>query len=273
MGALYGSLAALSIGLADLFGRHLVNRRGANVAAMATQAVAAIVSLVAVFVVASSFDWSDVAIGAVSGVGLALGLACYFGGLERSSSAVVAPIVATMSAVIPFGYAVVRGAPASTWAVLGAVIAIAGLVLITAAGGPMANVASGFRWAIASGLGYGIGLSVVIEASEGSGAWPAFSQRVAAFGLMVVVVMRSHGRIPVVGIRFFGVAAGVFAGLSTIFYLLGVQAEATPAVITASMFPAVTVAVGSTVFGDSVSRVQIAGLGVVLVGVTAVVAA
>ena len=272
MGALFGALAALSIGAADLFSRHIVNRRGANVAAMMIQAVATVVSFAMVFVIASRFGWWDVAIGAISGIGLAFGLACYLGGLARSSSAVVAPVVATLSAVIPFGYTVGRGASSSTWAVSGAVLAVAGLVLVTAGGEPMANVGVGVRWALASGLGYGFGLSVVIDASEASGAWPAFAQRAAAMGLMALVVFRSQGRVPVIGVRMLGVAAGTAAALSTMFYLLGVQADATPAVVTASMFPAVTVAVGSLVFGDSVSRTQLAGLGVVLVGVTAVVA-
>jgi len=126
---------------------------------------------------------------------------------------------------------------------------------------------------VASGLGYGFGLSVVIEAFEASGAWPAVGQRAAAMLLMVFVVFRSQGRVHMIGVRMLGVAAGTVAALSTVFYLLGVQADPTPAVITASMFPAVTVAVGRIVFGDAVSRLQLLGLGVVLVGVTAVVAA
>jgi len=178
-----------------------------------------------------------------------------------------------LSAVIPFGYAVARGAPSTAWAVTGAVIAVAGLVLVTAGGEPMANVGAGVRWSVASGLGYGFGLSVVIEASEASGAWPAVGQRAAAMLLMVFVVFRSQGRVHMIGVRMLGVAAGTVAALSTVFYLLGVQADPTPAVITASMFPAVTVAVGRIVFGDAVSRLQLLGLGVVLVGVTAVVAA
>lgn len=273
MGALFGVLAALSIGLADLFSRHIVNRRGPNLAAMMIQTVATVVSFALLFVVASEFGWRDVGVGALSGIGLAAGLACYLGGLARSSSAVVAPVVATLSAVIPFGYAVARGAATSAWAVSGAALAVAGLVLVTAGGEPMANVGAGARWALASGLGYGFGLSVVIEASEASGAWPAVGQRAAAMVLMAFVVVRTQGRVPLVGVRVLGLAAGTVAALSTVFYLLGVQADPTPAVVTASMFPAVTVAVGKVVFGDSVSRAQVLGLLVVLVGVTAVVAA
>ena len=89
---------------------------------------------------------------------------------------------------------------------------------------------------------------------------------------MVGVAARSEGRVPLSGVRLAGLIAGTFAGLSTIFYLLGVQADATPAVVTASMFPAVTVVVGRFVYHDHVTRVQALGLVIVLVGVAGVVA-
>jgi len=196
MGALFGALAALCIGASDLFGRRAVAARGAVATAMAMQAVATLASLATVLVISSTFDPRDVAIGAVSGAGLGVGLACYLGGLARSTATVVSPIVATLSAVVPLTYAVARGAPLSVWSALGAVVAIGGLLLITAGGGRIAHVAVGTKWAIASGLGYGLGLSVVIEASEASGAWPAVGQRAAAMVLMVVVALRSTGGIP-----------------------------------------------------------------------------
>ena len=272
MGAFFGALSALSIGFTDLFGRHVVNRRGANIAALIIQCVAALVSFALVFVIAGEFVTRDVLIGAISGIGLGTGLACYLGGLSRSSSAVMAPIVATLSAVIPFGYAIARGAETSPWAVVGAIVAIGGLILITAGRERTANVGAGVTWALISGLGYGFGLSVAIEVTDASGAWPAVSQRVVAFALMTVVVLRSKQTPSVAGVWSFGLAAGVFASLATIFYLLGVQRDATPAVVMASMFPAATVAVGRLIYGDSVSKQQIYGLGVVLIGVAAVVA-
>ena len=274
MGALFGALTALSIGASDLFGRRAVAARGAVATAMAMQVVATLASLATLLVVSSRFDVRDVVIGAISGIGLGVGLACYFGGLARSTSTVVAPIVATLSAVVPLAYAVARGAELSVWSAIGAAVAIGGLLLITVGGGRVAHVATGTKWAIASGLGYGVGLSIVIEASEASGAWPAVAQRAAAGLLMVVVALRSTGGIPTLGgVRVLVLVAGTFAALSTVFYLLGVQADPTPAVVTASMFPAVTVAVGRAFYGDTVSRKQLLGLFVVLIGVGTVVAA
>lgn len=273
MGIVFGLLTSLSIGLSDLFGRRVVRAEGPVVTGLAMQFVAIFTSVAALAVVDSAFDAGDLGIGLASGFGLGVGLACYFAGLQRSSSAVVAPLVATMSAVVPYLYAVVRGAEPSAVAIVGAAIALAGLVVITLGAGRVHHLATGLRWGAYSGCGYGFGLSIVIEASESSGAWPAVGQRIAAFALMIVVVATMRlAPIPAAGLRSFAVVAGVLAGGSTIFYLFGVQADATAAVVTASMFPAVSVVVGRVVYGDDVTLRQVAGIGVVLVGVALVAA-
>lgn len=272
MGAIFGTLTALSIGLADLFARRVVLLRGAVAAATMVQGVGVVASFALVLVLGGDPIGSDLLFGALSGAAMGVGLWGYLSGLGVSSSAVVAPIVAAMSAVIPFGYTLVRGESASTLAVSGAVAAIAGLVLVSTRQAPAANVAQGVRWSVVSGLGYGIGLSVIIEATEASGAWPVATQRLAALGFMLVVLVRAGQTVDFSGVRAAGITSGTIGALSSVFYLLAVQADPTPGVVTASMFPAVTVVVGRFVYGDAVSRRQVLGLAVVLVGVTAVVA-
>lgn len=271
VGIIYGALTSLSIGMADLFGRRVVNAKGPIVAGAAMQFVAIITSLVAVVLVSGRFVVGDVIIGLASGVGIGVGLWGYFSGLERSSSAVVAPLVATMSAVVPYAYAVVRGSSPALLAVIGAVVALLGLIIITLGAGRTESMAAGLRWGLISGSGYGFGLSIVIETTEASGAWPSVGQRVAAFALMVLLASRVRlDPIPPPGLRITAIAAGVMAGLSTIFFLFGVQADATSAVVTASLFPAVSVVVGRLVYGDDVARRQIVGIAIVLLGVIGV---
>jgi drug/metabolite transporter (DMT)-like permease len=274
MGALFGGLSALFIGFSDLFGRRVMGASSATTAAVTMQFVAIFSSFASMLVVASAFGSRDVIIGALSGLGMGAGLAMYYGGIARSSSTVVAPLVGVMSAVIPYGYTLITGARPSAVAIGGATVAFGGLVLITVgkARGRAAFVRTGLLWGFGSGLGYGFGLSVIIEASSDSGAWPAVSQRLIAFLLMVVVAKGiSAPVIAPVGVRVSAVTAGVLAGLTTIFYLIGVQADAPPAVVTASMFPAASVAIGRVFYGDSVTRLQAVGIGIVLLGVAGVV--
>ena len=265
---MFGLLTSLSIGLSDLFGRRVVAVRGPVPTGVVMQFVAIFTSIAALGVVDSSFDLGDFVVGVTSGLGMGVGLWAYFGGLRRSSAAVVAPIVAAISTVVPYADAVVRGADPTLAAVVGAAVALGGLVLVTIDGGRVAHVAHGIRWGVVSGCGFAFGSSVVLETSEASGSWPAVGQRVSAFVLMLVVARSIRvPAVPPVGVRAAAVIAGMLAGGSTVFFLLGVQAEATAAVVTASLFPVVSVLVGRVVYGDVVVARQVVGLAVVLGGV------
>ncbi len=273
MGAVLGTLSALAIGLADLFGRRVVLVSGALTAAVAIQVIAILTSLLSVGLFGGELVAGDALIGLGSGIGLGVGLGTYYAGIARSSSTVVSPLVATLSAVIPFAYALLRGASPSVFAVVGAAIAIAGLGLITTGGGRTAHVRVGLRWGVVSGLAYGIGFAVVLDTSADAGAWPAVWQRVAAAILLATFAARRRtALVPPGRVRVAAVFGGIFTGLCAVLYLAGVRIDPTATVITASMFPAASVAIGRTVFGDHVSRQQAIGLGVVLLGIAGVAA-
>lgn len=272
MGALLGSLTAMGIGIADVFGRRVTARGGPITAAAAMQAGGALTALVSVLFVSSELIWFDFGLGALSGLGMGVGLACYFGGLTRSSSAVVAPMVATLSALVPYLYTLVRGSHPSTFAVAGAALALVGLGLITVGGVSPDRVRVGLVWGLASGLGYGFGLTVVIETSSASGSWPGFGQRVVAWALMMAVAtVAKTSRYPPAGVRMAAVAAGLFVGLTSIFYIAGVQIDAQTTVVTASTFPAFSVLGGWLFYQDEVAPMQVGGIVAVLVGVAGVV--
>jgi drug/metabolite transporter (DMT)-like permease len=271
VGALFGSLSALSIGLSDLFARRLVRASSAVTASVAISMVAIVTSVVAVALFGSSLEPSDLVIGLVSGLGLGVGLASYYAGMTRSSSTVVTPIVAALSAIIPFVYAVATGSDATAYALVGAAVAVGGLMLITIGGGGVHHVRAGLLWGALSGLAYGVGVAVVIEASDDAGAFPAVGQRIAATAVTTTLALRSGQPVlPPVAARRTALIGGTFAGCSTVLYLIGVRADATAAVITTSMFPAASVAIGRTFFGDPVSRLQVVGIAVVLAGVIGV---
>ncbi len=265
-------MTALGIGLSDLFGRRVVSASSAVTATVGIQLFAVVISLAAVRVVPSQFDLGDAVLGGLSGFGLAVGLSSYYQGLSLSSSTVVAPLVATMSAVIPFGFVLIRGADASGRALAGAALAFVGLAIISSSGRHTTNVGTGLRWGVLSGLGYGFGLSIVVDVSDASGAWPAVGQRVISFLFLSAIAIRLGQAIRTPSGQRGNVAlAGAFAGLSTVFYLLGIEADAPTAVVTASMFPAASVAIGYLSYRDPVSRLQLVGIAIVLLGVVGVV--
>lgn len=298
MGALYGSISALLIGLSDIFGRRVAQKTSAVATAALIQLTATVFGLLSVLVVDSTFSWTALGIGAASGLGMGVGLGGYYQSMTLAGATITAPIVATLAAVIPYVFAVAIGADVTVFGIAGALVALAGLLLVTAGGGsfgtrlpamrrrrkdspPLVGAVKepadetalrrGIRWSLVSGSGYGFGLSVVITASDESGSWPTFSQRLAAFALMLAVARRlSIAPMPPAGVRWPAVAGGVLAAGTTVFYLLGLAADPTAAVVTSSMFPAVSVVVGLAVFGDTVRPTQMLGVGVVLAGIVAV---
>lgn len=274
MGAFWGSLAALGIGLSDLFGRRVVNVSGAITAALIMQAIAVITALASVPAFDSTWANDDMAWGALSGLGMATGLGCYFAGLRRSSSTVVAPTVATLAAVIPFAYAVLGGDDVTSIAMVGAAVAFIGLAIIAAGTGDVSGLRDGLLWGVLSGCSYGFGISVLLEVSDEAGVWPAVSQRIVGVVILGAAAVVSKSALwPPAGQRFNGVSAGVFAGLASVFALIGLVVDAPPAVVTQSMFPAVTVVVGFLYFGDAVARRQVVGIALALAGIAVVVAA
>lgn len=272
MGALLGLLSSLMIGLSDLFGRKIVRVAGVASGSLTLQLAAMSTALLSVVLFGGVFSAHDVLIGLVSGICMGVALGAYYRGITVSSATIVSPIVATLSAIIPFGYAVVQGSSPTVLAIIGSMIAIAGLIVITTGGGVVTrSVQKGLWWAAASGIAYGVAFAVVLEATDDAGPWPAVWQRVGgATVLFLVVRQRSGTALPPKGSRVSGVLAGVFAGLCSVAYIAGVRIDASATVITASTFPAASVAVGKFAFNDPLSRRQIAGLVIVLLGVVGV---
>lgn len=272
MGAFLGILSALSIGSSELFARRLMERTSALTTGVVIGFFALVASVASLLPVDSELIWADLGRGTASGFGMGIGIIGYLVGLRRASSAVIAPYAATLSAVIPFGYTIVRGDAATPIALAGAMLAFLGLVFITAGQGSERG-GSGAWWGVLAGVAYGFALAVVIDTSEASGAWPAVGQRLTGL-LFVVLVAWRRGEVLTAppGSRAVAVASGVLGGLASVLYLVGVRIDAAGAVVASSMFPAVTVAVGYLYFSDAVTRRQVVGLLLALAGIVAVVA-
>lgn len=272
MGAFWGAMAALSIGVSDLFARRVMRSGSAFLAAVVVSVMAIATTVMALILFGGTPRAGDITLGAISGLAQGSALVAYYGGIARSSATVVTPLVAVLSAILPFVYVAIRGTAPSVLAVGSAAVAIAGLVLVTVGGGAVHHIRSGVLWGTASGLGYGIGFTILVEASDDAGAWPALGQRLASAGLLVALaVRRSSPILPPVDARLAAVLGGLFAGGATVTYLAGLRADPTAAVIAASMFPAASVVVGRLAYSDPVSRTQALGIAIVLAGVAGVV--
>lgn len=274
MGAVFGLVASLCISSMEFFSRRISNEVGPIVAAASASAVAALATILIAVVDVGDLISRDLLLGAGSGLGFGLGLAMYLTGLRISSSAVIGPTVASLSALIPFTYSAITQEAPPVIGYVGAGFAVAGLVMVTVGGSAASNVAGGLPIGLVSGCGYGVGTILLINVTEESGSWPIASQRVASFAAIAAFALIR--RRPVFPPRRFAphaTAAGVVAACSSAALLTGLALNPAATSVTASVYPATSVALGSAIFGDSVTRAQVLGLVTVIAGTIIIVLA
>ncbi|MGI9610515.1 MAG: EamA family transporter [Acidimicrobiia bacterium] len=270
-GVIFGLLTALAIGASDLFGRRIVHAQSPITAAVPMQFFGILTAAVTLFFVSVEISLRDSLFGLVSGLGFAMGLGCYYTGLSKASSALIAPTVAMLSSVLPFVYSVLGGSEPSSLTLGGALVCLIGLAVITIDRSAVSFDWVALKWGTLSGLGYAAGLISLIDVSDEAGTWPAVVQRATACVALVVVAYRIKvPRLPARNLRGSAVLAGIAVGLSTVFLLAGLEVDPTPTVVATSTFPAVSVLVGLVVYGDHVRHQQWWGIAIVVLGIMGV---
>ncbi len=272
MGALFGLLASLSITTTEFCGRRIANEIGPVVAASVTSFLATFTALAVALTTQGDPLLGDLGLGALSGIGFGLGISTYLQGVRVSTSAAVSPSSAALTVLIPFSYAAVATTLPPPWSFVGAAGAVVGLVLVAEGGSAAANAAAGLRMGLISGVGYGVGTVLLIETSEAAGQWPIVAQRAAAFSTIAgYALLRRRPLLPPLRFARNAAVAGLAAGMSSVFLLWGLEANAAAASVTASLYPASSVLVGRSFFADSVTRTQLLGLVVVIASAIVIV--
>jgi len=270
MTVLLGLWFSLAIGVSDYFGGY-VTRRSHAFATVANAAMAGTVVAVAMLVVVpSEYDTRSLLMGLASGAALGFALSAMYRGLSLSSAAVVSPIVAVLAAAIPVGWDAATGGSLPGLAVLGAAVALIGLLLTTVSPELGDRVRVGVLWAACAGVLFGGALTLLRRTAEEAGLWPVVSQRGAAAVVLAIAATaaRQPVRVPVELRRYAWLSGGVGAtGIAA--FAVGAQGGSLAEItVASSMFPAVT-AVLSTMFdGHPMRWWQFAGIGGSIAGVT-----
>lgn len=242
MGALFGALTSLFIGLSDLFLVKTAGRSHTITVTILAFVSAAATALVGIVVFGGEPIGRDLLIGVGAGVFMGLGLVTYFQGMQVSSVGVVAPLIALQVALWPLGYDVLDGArPAPlVWCGLG--VSIASLLLTTLSPELGDRVGVGIRWGLLSGTAYGIGTLLNGLTSADSGMWSVLANRLASLTLAVAValVLGLPLVVPRRDLRA-GTIGGVCGGFALLLYVSGTQRYDLAIVgVTGSLFPAVS---------------------------------
>jgi drug/metabolite transporter (DMT)-like permease len=272
IGAAFGLLTALLIGLGDLFGRRVLIRSSPITSAAALQGFGAVTMALSLLIWRGKPEYRDLALGAASGLGFATGLFCYYFSLKNMTSAVVAPVTAVIATCVPFLWVLAIGQGVSHLTSIGVVVALVGLVMVTTDREVAGRIKSGVLWALSSGLGYGFGVTVLLNVTTNGGTWVLASQRLLAFAVMVPVAMTARASLTAPpGTRLAGLVGGVFAGSASITCFLGLQFDPLATVVAMSLFPDFSVLVGVFAYSDQASARQAWGIAMTVVGTGAVV--
>ncbi len=283
MAVLLGVVVAVSFGSADFLGGRASERASTLSVLFVGPVVAAAGALLVALVVSARVHGGDLGYGAAAGVANVVGLFFLYGGLARARMGIVAPLTAVVAAVVPIGWALLRGERPSAIVLVGATCAVIAGGLIARESDAATDDAS--ARATASGVGYALGAGVMLgsalvlysETADASGFWPIFASRatgLAVVGIVVAVLAARGARaVPAGSSLRLAAGAGVLDITATTVLLVAIRTGLLVVVApVASLAPAFTVVWAWVLLDERISPTQIAGLGLALVGLVLVAA-
>lgn len=264
-----GIYFSIAIGIGDFFGAYLARRVHSFTAVVTFLAIGGLSAAGLMLVVDSEFAARDVGFGMAGGLTVGFALVLLYHGMAVSSAAVVSPVTAVLTALIPVGWDVSTGGKLAGLVVIGIVVALVGLGVTTFSPELGDRAIAGIGWGLASGACFGISLTLIGQAEIESGMWATVFQRFTAFALLATIAaVRGIPRFVPRHLLRQGLIGGVLTGTGVGAFVAGAQRGSLSEItVTASMFPAVTVVLAAVFEQHPLRWWQLAGLATVITGV------
>jgi drug/metabolite transporter (DMT)-like permease len=270
--------SGLSWGVSDFLGG-LYSRRMHVLSVLAiSQPFGLLVALAALPLLgADSISGGEFAVAVAAGFASAAGLAAFYQAMAVGTISVVAPIAAT-GVLVPVAFGIVDGEVPSAAALIGAVLAVVGVVVLSYEEDERAEAGASARLSIAlaliSALGFGLfftGLDAAAAERPGLAVLGARIGGVASIAVALLLVRPSLRPVTAVlpalfAMGFFDVAANFLFALASTEGLLPLVA------VGGSTYPAFTIALAHLFLGERLQAAQRLGVAVALAGVIAVAA-
>lgn len=285
---MFAALSGLSYGAADFSGGLAAKRNDATVVTLAMQ----IVSLASLGIVLVLMPWgelipSDLAWGAVAGVGAAVGLSTFYRALAEGPMSTAASVTALLGALVPVGCGLALGEIPNHATLLGIALAIPAGIAVSVGG--MARLVAGRelsprsrlrargrtrrtrRLSLMAGFGFGFFFVALAQTSGDGGLHPLLGARLASITALTLAVawVRRPGAAqdgvrdgsPRPGDLGAVVVAGVLDCAANSLYLLALEGGSFTWVATvASLYPVATVLLARLWLHERIAPVQAGGL-------------
>jgi drug/metabolite transporter (DMT)-like permease len=268
--------SSLVWGVADFLGGVFTRRAAVTTVTIVSQTAGFVALLVWLAARGFSVSGASFAFGVLGGLCSAVGLSAFYKGLAVGTMSIVSP-VAACGAVVPFALALARGERPSAWAIGGAIVALVGAVLASAA----ESRASGDRRLgalLALVAAFTIGLFVYFLGLGGKHGDPfsaLFGARIGSLTLLIAGALALHA--PIVPHRELlpGIAlVGLLDSSANALFVFATRGGYLSVVsVLGSLYPVVTLLAAYVVLSERITRVQRGGVALALVGVCVVAAA
>lgn len=258
-------------GAGDFFGGLASRRRSATLVVLWSQGAGLAGLVLLVPFLGGSPTAGDLGLGAAAGLVGLCGVLLLYRGLAVGRMSVVAPVTAVGAAFVPFvaGVAGGEGLPATRLA--GAVLALAGVVLVSSGASTGHDAAAEARrgsplgelvLAVGAGAAFGVVFVLLGGLGDDAGLWPVLVQRSASVPtlLAVATLARLPLRASAADLRLI-VPAGLCDAVANVLFVLAARAGALSVVgVVSSLYPAATVLLAGVVLKERVTPSQGAGL-------------
>ena len=267
MSVLLALLAAVSYGVSDFVGGAASRREPALRVLLLSYPVGLVLMVALLPLVPGRVDPATLLWSGAAGVAGAAGVVLLYLGLAAGPMAVVAPLTAVASAVVPVTVGIGLGERPPPLAYLGVGLALLAVALVSrgprgADRTPVTVPAVGL--ALLAGVGFGCYFVLLSRAPEASGGWPLVISRLSstlAAGGLALATGRAGRLAP--GVVRFAVAAGALDALANLAYLLAVrQGLLSLVAVLVALYPAATILLARLVLGERTGPAQRLGLAV-----------
>lgn len=276
MAIFVGLIVAAFYGTGDFLGG-IGSRESNTITVLALAQVVAVVIAAAVAIICGGpFTATAALLGVGAGALNVTALGCLYQGLAIGQIGEVAPVAAVVGAVIPVTWGLVTGERPGAVALVGCGLAIlaAGLITLERDERKGLRVGRAVLLALAAGIGFGVSFILFAKASRHTGFWPVLSARLTAMlGVAVVLLVVHAPRTVKRRPGGLAVGAGVLDVTATILQIVAVRLGLVAIVAPiASLAPAFTVVGAWWFLKERASKIQMAGVGLALLGLALIAA-
>ena len=267
MAVLLSLVAAVAYGLSDFVGGLVSRRTSAWPVAFTGVSAAFVGAVVLTLLTEGSPTRTDLAWGALAGIGSGVGGAFLYRGLAAGRMGVVAPISAVGAALLPVCVGVATGERPAVLVWVGIAAAVPGIWLVSREPGGSGDLAAGILDGVLAGLGFGLLFAATGQIPEEAGFAPlAVGQGVGAVAVALTAVALGGRWLPHHRSHAWGIVAGLLATTAVVAFLLATQTGLlTVASVVTSLYPAITIALAALVLRERIHASQ--GVGLLLCGI------